>query len=228
MSTDQHKRGLLGSIRSNFLAGLAVIAPGVLTVWLVWNVVTWIDGIVMPLIPARFHPVVLTGWDVPGVGVAIFLIFTVVMGYFTKGFIGRTLVNWGERIVEAMPVVRSIYNAVKQIADTILARSAPTFDRACLVEYPRKGIWATAFISTTTRGEIGDRLGADGEEMISVFLPTTPNPTSGFLLFVSRRDVIELDMSIEDAAKLIISAGLVYPDSRKGKLVAAPPLESAD
>jgi len=225
MSPDQHKRGFFSSIRSNFLAGLAVIAPGVLTVWLVWSVVTWIDGIVMPLIPDRFHPVVLTGWDVPGVGVALFLAFTLVMGYFTKGFIGRTLVGWGERIVEAMPVVRSIYNAVKQIADTILARSAPTFDRACLVEYPRKGIWATAFISTSTRGEIGDKL-SNGDELISVFLPTTPNPTSGFLLFLPRSDVIELDMSIEEAAKLVISAGLVYPDSRKGKLVAAPGLDT--
>jgi uncharacterized membrane protein len=227
MSADHSKRGLLGSIRSNFLAGLAVIAPGVLTVWLVWNVVTWIDGIVMPMIPRRFHPDVLTGWDVPGLGVVIFLVFTVVMGYFTKGFIGRTLVIWSERIVEAMPVVRSIYNAVKQIADTVLARSAPTFDRACLIEYPRKGMWATAFISTTTRGEIGDRL-SDGEELISVFMPTTPNPTSGFLLFVHRREVIELDMSIEDAAKLIISAGLVYPDTRKGKLVAAPGVVDAE
>ncbi|NBB99035.1 MAG: DUF502 domain-containing protein [Alphaproteobacteria bacterium] len=226
MSADHHKRGFLGSIRSNFLAGLAVIAPGVLTVWLVWNVVTWIDGIVMPLIPRRFHPEVLTGWDVPGVGVAVFLVFTLVMGYFTKGFIGRSLVGWGERIVEAMPVVRSIYNAVKQIADTILARSAPTFDRACLVEYPRKGIWATAFISTTTRGEVADKI-PDPDELVSVFLPTTPNPTSGFLLFVPRRDVIELDMSIEDAAKLVISAGLVYPDSRKGKLVAAPGVADA-
>jgi len=216
MSADHSKRGLLGSIRSNFLAGLAVIAPGVLTVWLVWNVVTWIDGIVMPMIP-----------HVPGLGVVIFLVFTVVMGYFTKGFIGRTLVIWSERIVEAMPVVRSIYNAVKQIADTVLARSAPTFDRACLIEYPRKGMWATAFISTTTRGEIGDRL-SDGEELISVFMPTTPNPTSGFLLFVHRREVIELDMSIEDAAKLIISAGLVYPDTRKGKLVAAPGVVDAE
>ena len=131
--------GVLGSIRSNFLAGLAVIAPGVLTVWLVWNVVTWIDGIVMPLIPRRFHPDVLTGWDVPGLGVVIFLVFTVVMGYFTKGFIGRTLVIWSERIVEAMPVVRSIYNAVKQIADTVLARTAPTFDRACLIGIPPQG-----------------------------------------------------------------------------------------
>lgn len=226
MSAEHHKRGFLGSIRSNFLAGLAVIAPGVLTVWLVWNVVTWIDGIVMPLIPRRFQPEVLTGWDVPGVGVALFLVFTLVMGYFTKGFIGRTLVGWGERIVEAMPIVRSIYNAVKQIADTILARTAPTFDRVCLVEYPRKGIWATAFISTTTRGEVADKV-PEADELVSVFLPTTPNPTSGFLLFVPRRDVIELDMSIEDAAKLVISAGLVYPDTRKGKLVAAPGLDDA-
>jgi len=218
MSPDSGKRGLIASLRSNFLAGLAVIAPGVLTIWLVWAVITWIDGIVLPLIPGRFRPEALTGWDIPGVGVVVFVVFTLVMGYFTKGFIGRTLVSWGERIVEAMPVIRSIYNAVKQIADTILSRQAPTFDRACLVQYPRPGIWAMAFISTTTRGEIGERLGENGE-MISIFLPTTPNPTSGFLLFVPRKDVIELDMAIEDAAKLVISAGLVYPDPRKPRAV---------
>lgn len=213
MSSDHTKRGLLASIRNNFIAGLAVIAPGVLTIWLVWNVITWMDGIVLSFIPRRFHPQTMLGWDVPGVGVVVFLIFTLVMGYFTKGLIGRTLVHWGERIVEVMPVVRSIYNAVKQIADTILSRQTPTFDRACLVQYPRPGVWAVAFISTTTRGEIGEHLAENGE-IISIFLPTTPNPTSGFLLFVPRRDVIELDMEIEDAAKLVISAGLVYPDPR--------------
>jgi uncharacterized membrane protein len=219
MTAEHPKRGPLAALRNTFIAGLAVIAPGILTVWLVWNVVTWIDGLVLPLIPARFHPQALIGWDVPGVGVALFLIFTLIMGYVTRGFVGRTLVGWGERIVETMPVVRTIYNAVKQIADTILARSAPTFDRACLVQYPRPGIWALAFISTTTRGEVGDRLAEQGD-MISIFLPTTPNPTSGFLLFVPRSDVIELDMGIEDTAKLIISAGLVYPETRKVK----PPL----
>lgn len=219
MSPESGKRGLIASLRGNFLAGLAVIAPGVLTIWLVWNVINWIDGMVLPLIPSRLHPEALTGWDIPGVGVIVFVVFTLVMGYFTKGFIGRTLVNWGERIVEAMPVIRSIYNAVKQIADTILSRQAPTFDRACLVEYPRPGIWAMAFISTTTRGEIGDHLAGNGD-MISIFLPTTPNPTSGFLLFVPRKDVIELDMAIEDAAKLVISAGLVAPESRKPRPVS--------
>ncbi|WP_071795497.1 DUF502 domain-containing protein [Natronohydrobacter thiooxidans] len=219
MSPEPGKRGLIASLRGNFLAGLAVIAPGVLTIWLVWNVITWIDGLVLPMIPRRFHPVALTGWDIPGIGVILFFAFTLIMGYFTKGLIGRTLVHWGERIVEAMPVVRSIYNAVKQIADTILARKTPSFNRACLVQYPRPGIWAMAFISSTTRGEIGDHLEENGE-MISVFLPTTPNPTSGFLLFVPRRDVIELDMTIEDAAKLVISAGLVYPESRKPRPVS--------
>lgn len=219
MSPESGKRGLIASLRGNFLAGLAVIAPGVLTIWLVWNVITWIDGLVLPLIPRRFHPEALTGWDIPGIGVILFFAFTLVMGYFTKGLIGRTLVNWGERIVEAMPVIRSIYNAVKQIADTILARKSPSFDRACLVQYPRPGIWAMAFISTTTRGEIGDQLSENGE-MISIFLPTTPNPTSGFLLFVPRKDVIELDMAIEDAAKLVISAGLVYPESRRPRPIS--------
>ena len=221
MSQDTKQRGFFASLRNTFLAGLAVIAPGILTVWLIWNIVTWIDSKVLPLIPARFHPHQVLSPDIPGIGVLIFVIFTLIMGYLTRGFVGRTVVNWGERIVETMPIVRTIYNAVKQIADTILARNTPTFDRACLVQYPRPGIWALAFISTTTRGELGERLAEHGE-MISVFLPTTPNPTSGFLLFVPRADVIELDMGIEDTAKLIISAGLVYPESRKPKAAAAP------
>lgn len=220
MSPDHSKRGLIGSLRGNFLAGLAVIAPGVLTIWIVWNVITWIDGLVLNFIPGRFHPQVILGWDVPGVGVVLFFVFTVIMGYFTKGLIGRTLVNWGERIVETMPVIRSIYNAVKQIAETVIARKTPSFERACLVQYPRSGMWAVAFVSTATRGEIGDHLAEEGE-MVSIFLPSTPNPTTGFLLFLPRRDVIELDMAIEDAAKLVISAGLVYPETRKSRVLDA-------
>jgi uncharacterized membrane protein len=218
MSPDTGKRGIIASLRGNFLAGLAVLAPGVLTIWIVWNVITWIDGIVLNFIPRRFHPQTFIGWDVPGVGVVVFVIFTLIMGYFTKGLIGRTLVTWGERIVETMPIIRSIYNAVKQIAETVIARKTPSFERACLVQYPRPGMWAVAFISTQTRGEIGDHLAESGE-MVSIFLPSTPNPTTGFLLFVPREDVIILDMPIEDAAKLIISAGLVYPESRKPKPV---------
>lgn len=210
---DHHKRSLLGRLRNNFLTGLAVIAPAVLTLWLIWTVVNWLDSLVIPFIPRVYRPEELLGLDLPGTGVLAFLVFTVAVGYFAKGLIGRSLINFGERVVERLPLVRTIYNAVKQIADTLLSRTAPTFDRACLVQYPRPGIWAMAFISTTTRGEVGDHLAKDGE-FISIFLPTTPNPTSGFLLFVPRADVIELDMSVEDAAKLIISAGLVYPAPR--------------
>ena len=218
---EHQKRSFLGRVRTNFLAGLAVIAPAVLTMWVVWTAINWIDGLVIPFIPRAYRPEVLLGWDIPGTGLVVFLIFAVVVGAFAKGLIGRSLIHWGERIVERMPVVRSIYNAVKQIAETVLARSQPTFDRACLVEYPRPGIWAVAFISARARGEITEKLDGHGE-MISVFLPTTPNPTSGFLLFVPRTDVPELDMSVEEAIKLVISAGLVYPDGKIARQLEQP------
>ncbi len=218
-------------LRNNFLAGLVVVAPIAITIWLIWAFVGWIDSWVMPFVPGYYHPdALINRWfgdsewflaifgedvhvNVRGVGVVLFLIFTVFVGWLTKGLIGRSFLNWGERLVDRMPVVRSLYSGVKQIAQTIFAQQESKFDKACLVEYPRKGIWAIAFISTTARGEIDERIPVD-EEIISVFLPTTPNPTSGFLLFVPRHSVIELDMSVEDAAKLVISAGLVYPTEK--------------
>jgi uncharacterized membrane protein len=133
-----------------------------------------------------------------------------------KGFIGRSFLRWAEGYVERLPVVRSIYNGLKQIAETVFAQTETSFDKACLVEYPRKGIWAIAFISTNAKGEINAKAPRD-EQMVSVFLPTTPNPTSGFLLFLPKSDIIELDMSVEDAAKLVISAGLVYPNPNDPK-----------
>jgi len=148
--------------------------------------------------------------DIRGIGVATFLIFTIIIGWIAKGLIGRSLIRWAEGVVLSIPVIRTLYSGLKQIVETVLAQGEQNFDKACLVEYPRKGIWAIAFISTTAKGEIAKRHGK--EEMVSIFLPTTPNPTSGFLLFVPKKDVIVLDMSVEDAAKLIISAGLVYPN----------------
>ena len=139
-----------------------------------------------------------------------FLLFTVLIGWVAKGLIGRSFLSWGESLVARTPIVRSIYNAVKQIAETVFAQSDTSFDKACMIEYPRKGLWAIAFISTKAKGEV-DRILPPQEEIVTVFLPTTPNPTSGFLLFLPRSDVLELDMSVEDAAKLVISAGLVYP-----------------
>ena len=204
------KSGLFSSLRASFLTGLVVIAPVALTLWLMWSFIGWVDGVVLPFVPYDFNPETYIGINLRGVGVIIFLIFTVIVGWIAKGLIGRSLIDYAESLVERMPVVRTIYSAVKQIAETVFAQSERSFEKACLIEYPRKGIWAIGFISTTAKGEISTRSGGD-REMMSIFLPTTPNPTSGFLLFLPKEDVIELDMSVEEAAKLVISAGLVYP-----------------
>lgn len=236
------KRGIIGGLRANFLTGLVVVAPIAVTLWLIWTVIGWIDGWVLPFIPdswvpnfdvARFYdwargnnpegPHGTSGAvKFPGFGVIIFLIFSVIVGWITKGFLGRSLLKWGEGIVDRMPVVRSVYNGLKQIAETVFAQTDSSFEEACLIEYPRKGIWAIGFVSTQAKGEVRKRTPVE-EPLISVFLPTTPNPTSGFLLFVPESDVIILDMSVEDAAKLVISAGLVYPNdaARMAKQAAA-------
>ena len=210
---ERRKPGLMTGLRSSFLTGIVVIAPVALTVWLIWTIMGWIDGFVLPLVPSRFNPEQYIGINLRGVGVIFFLIFTVVVGWIAKGLIGRSLIRFAESLVERMPVVRSIDSGVKQIAETIFAQSERNFEKACLVQYPRKGIWAIGFISTDAKGEISERAETMGK-LMSVFVPTTPNPTSGFLLFFPQEDVIELDMSIEDAAKLVISAGLVYPNAK--------------
>ncbi|WP_457645293.1 DUF502 domain-containing protein [Profundibacter sp.] len=207
---ERRKRRWLAGLRNNFFTGLVVVAPIGMTLWLVWAVTGKIDGMVLPFIPESFNPKNYIGIDLRGIGVIIFLIFTVIIGWMTKGIMGKSLLNMGEDLVDRMPVVRSIYNGLKQLAETVFAQSETSFDKVCLVEYPRKGIWAVAFISTTTKGEVNQKIPVD-EQLISVFLPTTPNPTSGFLLFVPQSDLIELDMTVGDAMKLVISAGLVYP-----------------
>jgi uncharacterized membrane protein len=218
---------MLASLRGSFLTGLVVIAPIGLTAYLIWSVVGWIDDIVLPFVPTAYRPEQYIGIDIRGVGVIFFLMFTIVVGWIAKGLIGRSLLNWAESLVDRMPIVRSVYNGLKQIAETVFAQSDTNFDRACLVEYPRPGVWAIGFVSTGAKGEIARRVPRD-ETILSVFLPTTPNPTSGFLLFVPEKDLVMLDMGVEDAAKLIISAGLVYPsDKNSPPTVAAPDAAAA-
>lgn len=228
--SDAHPRrraGVFAKIRTNFLAGVVVIAPIGLTVWLIMTLIEWIDSVVLPFVPAQFRPEQYIGINLHGLGVIIFLIFTVVVGWLAKGLFGRSLLQLGERIVDRMPVIRSVYNGLKQIAETVFAQSESSFDRACLIEYPRKGLWALAFISTSAKGEIAQAVPSE-ENIVSVFLPTTPNPTSGFLLFVPQSDVIMLDMKVEDAAKLVISAGLVYPTPKETSVFApSQPLSKA-
>jgi len=219
------KPGIFARLRGNFLAGLIIVAPIALTIWLIWTVVGWVDSWVWPFVPQAYQPEAVVNYllgrepgneitiNVRGVGVVIFLVFTMLVGWIGKGLIGRSFLGIGERIVDRTPVVRSIYNAVKQIAETVFSQRDTSFDKACLIEYPRRGIWAIAFISTNAKGEIDAKL-SDGEPVVTVFLPTTPNPTSGFLLFLPQSDVKQLDMTVEDAAKLVISAGLVYPNGK--------------
>lgn len=204
--------GMLHYARANFLTGLVVVVPIVLTIWLTWAFITFVDERIVPWVPRAYNPSTYIETDIPGFGLLVFILFTTVVGYFAKRVFGMQLIRLGENILGRMPVVRSIYNAVKQIVETVLSQTKTSFRQACLVEYPRRGIWAVAFVATDTRGEVRESTG--GEEMMSVFLPTTPNPTSGFLLFVPKKDVILLEMSIEEAAKLVISAGLVVPPTR--------------
>ena len=211
------RRGVFGSMRASFLTGLVVIAPVGLTVWFIWTLAGWVDSFVLPLVPEKFQPEQYIGINLRGIGVIIFLLFTMTIGWVAKGLIGRSLILWAEGIVDRMPVVRSIYSGVKQIAETVFAQTERSFETACLVQYPREGIWAIGFISTEAKGEIAGHP-QSGDDLLSVFVPTTPNPTSGFLLFFPRKDVIELEMSVEDAAKLVISAGLVYPNAKDPSL----------
>jgi uncharacterized membrane protein len=215
----RRRPGFWHGARANFLTGLVVVAPIVLTLYLTWAFITFVDAKVVPLVPAPYNPRTYIDADIPGFGLVIFIVFTTIVGYFAKRVFGRQLIRLGENIVSRMPVVRSVYNALKQIVETVLSQSKSSFRQACLVEYPRRDIWAIAFIATDTTGEIMEKRG--GDEMVSVFLPTTPNPTSGFLLFVPKKDVILLDMTIEEAAKLVISAGLVVPPTKAEREAAA-------
>ena len=205
-------RKLFQKLRRDFLTGLVVLIPIVLTVYLVWSVITFIDKVIIPIIPPKYNPLDLFEIYIPGLGVILFLVVTTLIGSIASGFIGRQAINLGEKILSRTPIVSTVYNSIKQIIQAVFKPDGTNFKQPCLVEYPRKGIWAVAFISTETYGEIKKKINQGS--LVTVFLPTTPNPTSGFMLFVPKDDIIILDMSVEDAAKLIISAGLVMPEKK--------------
>ncbi|MDX5592771.1 DUF502 domain-containing protein [Pseudovibrio sp. SPO723] len=208
------KSGGFTKLRNYFLTGLVVTGPIGITLYLSWSLIQLVDGWVKPFIPEVYNPDTYLSIEVPGVGLIAALLAVTVIGFLTANIAGRSLVSLGENIVGRMPLVRNIYSALKQIFETVFQENGQSFKKAALIEYPRKGLWAIVFVATDTKGEVAARL-EDEAETVSVFLPTTPNPTSGFLLFVPRSEVIELSMSVEDAAKLVISAGLVNPEYPK-------------
>lgn len=220
MSNVPHSGSALTRLRNYFLTGVIVVAPLAITAWLIWTFVQWVDSWVIPYIPAVYNPETYLPFDIPGVGLLIAMFAITMIGFLTANIIGRTVVGYGERMLGRMPVVRNLYNGLKQIFETVLSNSSTTFKTCGLIEYPRKGLWALVFVAADTKGEVNTVLSGEGHDTLSVFLATTPNPTSGFLLFVPRKDLLLLDMGIEDGAKLIISAGLVTPEESQAKLAA--------
>ncbi len=206
----RHK-GLLLWLRNSFLTGIVVSAPIAATLWLVWSFLRWVDGRVVPLIPAEYNPENYLPVAIPGLGLLIAVVALTFLGAITANIFGRSLIGMGERIVERVPLVSSIYGTVKQIVQTILSQQEQSFDKVVLVEYPRKGTFAVGFVSAPAQGEIAQAL---GEGVVGVFIPTAPNPTSGFLIYEKKENLTYLDMPVDAGAKLILSAGLVYPNGK--------------
>lgn len=202
-----------------FLTGFIVTAPLAITAYLAWSFIRWVDNLVKPYIPRAYNPETYLPFEVPGFGLIAALFGITMVGFLTANFVGKAVVSMGERLLDRTPFVRTLYKALKQIFETAFADSEQSFQQVALIEYPRKGLWALVFIATDARGEVDLRLQAQGKETVAVFLPTTPNPTSGFLLYVPKPDLVLLSMTIEEAAKLVISAGLVTPELVEDHLV---------
>ncbi|ACV37407.1 DUF502 domain-containing protein [Accumulibacter sp.] len=204
-------------IKRYFITGLLIWVPLAITAWVLALIVGTMDQS-LHLLPAAIHPRNVFGFDIPGVGAVLTLLVIVVTGLLAANFIGQRLVVWWERLLARIPVVNSIYNSVKQVSDTLFSSSGNAFRQALLIEYPRRGTWTIAFLTGTPGGEVLRHL--DGEH-VSVYVPTTPNPTSGFFLMLPKADVIPLDMSVDTALKYVISMGVVAPPVRRQSATVA-------
>jgi len=213
------KPGFAARIRNYFLTGLIVAGPVAVTLWLIWWFVTWVDGLVRPLIPEAYRPETHLPLNIPGFGLIIAFVALTLLGFLTANFIGSKLVNLGEGLLNHMPIVRPIYRTTKQIFQTLFSNSGSSFRRVGLVEFPAPGMWSLVFLTQTPSEDIAARLPAT--EHVAAFMPCTPNPTTGFFFYVPRQDVIDLDISVEQAMQLLMSAGMVQPSGdASGKLAA--------
>jgi uncharacterized membrane protein len=199
-------------LRAYLIAGLLVTGPISLTLWLLWVFVSWIDGLVGQLVPRDYDPATYLPFRIPGLGLVLVATGLILIGWATAGVLGRFFVRVYERVLDRLPVIRGLYSATKQIFQTVLSQQSNTFREVALVQWPRKGMWTIGFITGKTEGEIRDLVG--DEDVVNIYIPTTPNPTSGYLMFVPRRDIVILDMTIEEAIKFVISGGIVTPPGR--------------
>ncbi|MBN9216485.1 MAG: DUF502 domain-containing protein [Mesorhizobium sp.] len=217
--SDAAKTSGMTRLRNYFLTGFIVCAPLAITAYIAWSFIGWVDSWVKPYIPARYSPDTYLPFPVPGFGLIVALILITLIGFLAANIVGRAIVGFGERLLGRMPLVRGIYGSLKQIFETVLSNKGDMFSQVGLVEYPRKGVWSLVFVAGEKETEINEKLDQEGDPLIAVFMPCTPNPTTGFLMYVPKSDIVMLDMTIEDGAKLIVSAGLVAPEV-KTKLVA--------
>jgi uncharacterized membrane protein len=194
-------------IKRYFITGLLIWVPLVITGWVLSLIVSTLDQS-LRLLPTSIHPQTLLGFAVPGAGAVLTLVMILLTGLLAANFIGQKLVVWWEKLLARIPVVNSVYNSVKQVSDTLFSPNGNAFRKALLVQYPREGSWTVAFLTGAPGGDIVNHL--QGEH-VSVYVPTTPNPTSGFFLMMSAKDVVELDMTVDEALKYIISMGVVAP-----------------
>lgn len=197
-------------LRNYFLTGIVVAGPIAITVYVVRWFVTSIDEWVKPLLPSLYNPDLYLPFHIPGLGLLIAIIALTLFGALAANLIGRTLVSYSELMVGRMPVVRNVYRGLKQMFETVLTQKGGTFKQVALIEFPCPGLWSVVFVAADANGEIQDKLGVDGKQLIGVFLPSVP-PTAGYVVYMDKKDVVMLDMSVEDAAKLLLSAGLVMP-----------------
>jgi uncharacterized membrane protein len=207
--------GPAARIRNYFLTGLVVAGPLAVTIWITWSFITWVDGWVRPLIPPMYRPETYLPWPIPGTGLVVAFFALTLLGFLTANLIGRTLVGWGESLLHRMPIVRPIYKTMKQIFEALFSKEGSSFRKVGLVEFPAPDMWSLVFISAPPSSDVAGKL--PGGEHVSVFLPCTPNPTTGFFFFVKRKDVIELDITVENAMTVLISAGMVQPEGDEQK-----------
>jgi uncharacterized membrane protein len=205
-------------MRKYFVTGLLVLVPLAITLWVLNLIISTMDQSLL-LLPERWRPAVVFGVNIPGMGAILTLLFVFLVGLSTRNFIGKRVVWAWEALLGRIPVVRSIYSSVKQVSDTLFSSSGNAFRKALLVQYPRQGCWTIAFLTGTPGGDVRNHLHGD---YVSLYVPTTPNPTSGFFLMVPRTDTIELDMNVDEALKYIVSMGVVAPGHFEKKLIVDP------
>ena len=216
--TESH-HGIMARIRNYFLTGLVVAGPVAITLYLTWWFVTWVDGLVRPFVPIAYRPETYLPFGLPGSGLIVAVVALTLLGFLTANLIGRTLVDLGESLLGRIPAVRAIYRGLKQVFETLFSGHGSSFRRVGLVEFPSPGMWSIVLISQAPNEDVARSLPGQ-EDHISVFLPCAPNPTTGFFFYVPKSKIIEVDMSTEDAATLIMSCGVVQPGSVDQKKVA--------